>query len=352
MRVLLASVVAAAIVGAAVAGGVTLAVLHNQSRTNPQTLNLGSRVTISEDTATADVARKAGPAVVSVVSGSTPPARGSGFLATSDGYVVTNVGVVAGAGDLGVVLGPGDARHDARVVDYDCETGLAVLKVGQVSNLPTLAFGDSSNLKLGQTVVAAGGDLSDHLGVTRGVVSGLHRAVTVNSPPLGGPVQLTDVIDTDAPIEPTSAGGPLLNVDGQVIGVTMARGGAEEGGVALASTDLQPEVEQIVQHGQLVVPSLGARSAIVTAREAAITGEVAGGRLDAPAPGGPADRAGLKQGDVVKQLDDVTIDDAHPLSLVLRSRFQPDQKVTVSYDRAGTAGQVQVTLDGERPACG
>jgi putative serine protease PepD len=349
-RLLLACVLAAAVAGGAVAAGVAVAVLHAQSRTNPQTLNLGSQVTISEDTAAVNVARNARPAVASIFAGGAPPARGSGFLVTSDGYLVTNVDVIAGANGLGVLLNRGD-RHDARVVGFDCQTGLAVLKVDQVSGLPTLAFGDSTSLQPGDTVVAVGGDLSERLVVSRGVISSLHRQVTVPDPAGGqGQTQLTDLVQTDAAVEPSSAGGPLMNVGGQVIGVTMAVPG-QPYGVALAASDIQPEVQQIVQTGQLLVPTLGAQALAVNAQDAALKGTTAGARLTSVTPGGPADRAGLKVGDVITQVGDAAVDDAHPLDKLLRDRFQPDQKVTVTYERAGAGGQVQLTLGGERPAC-
>src|ERR1700716_2728572 len=116
-----------------VAAGVTLAVLQFQSRTNTQQVNLRSGVTISEDSAIVDVAKKARPAVVSVVTQQQPAlARGSGYLATTDGYIVTSIAVVAGSGAM-TVLVPGDAKgHAARLIDYDCQTGVAVIKIVQV----------------------------------------------------------------------------------------------------------------------------------------------------------------------------------------------------------------------------
>lgn len=351
---LVASVVIAAIVSGAVATGVTLGLLRLQARTNPQQVDLASGVTISEDSATSTVAQKAAPAVVSIVTRDSDLTHGSGFLVTSDGYIVTNVAAVANAqSPLGVLLSTDNHRHDARVVDYDCQTGLAVLKVDQVSNLPTLAFGDSSSLRLGQNVIVLGGMLDEQHGVSRGIVSGLNRSVMINDPRGGGDeAQLSNVIQTDASIEPGNSGGPLLNVGGQVIGVTMAaisRG--QPVAFAVASGDVQPQVEQIVQSGQLVVPSLGARTVDVTAAVAAMRGAVAGAHVTSVDPGSPADRAGLKAGDVITQLDDQRLDDAHPLAQVLRTRFKPDQRATVTYTRGGSAGQVQLALGGEHPTC-
>jgi S1-C subfamily serine protease len=160
------------------------------------------------------------------------------------------------------------------------------------------------------------------------------------------------VIQTDAQVDAGASGAPLLNVGGQVIGITMAA--ANQGqpvSFALPASDLQPEIEQIVQSGALVVPSLGARTVDVSQSAAVVRGGSAGARVDAVDAGGPADRAGLKAGDVITQLDDQRLDDAHPLAQVLRTRFRPDQRVTVTYTRGGSSGQVQLALLGDHPAC-
>ena len=342
----------AAIVGGAVATGVTLGILRLQARTNPQSVDLGNGVTISEDSATTSVAQKAAPAVVSIVTRESTLTHGSGFVVTSDGYLVTNVGVIANSQGLTVVLGSDHRRHDARLVDADCQTGLAVLKVDQVSNLPTLPFGDSSSLRLGQNVVVLGGSLNDR-SATRGIVSGLHGTLVVNDVRGGGgESQFGNVVTTDAGIDGGTSGGPLLNVGGQVVGLTMsAVRQAQPVGFALAASDLQPEVEQIVQTGQLVVPSLDAQARDVGVDEAAARNVTTGARITSVDAGGPADRAGLKAGDVITQIDDQKLDDAHPLAPLLRSRFKPDQRVTVSYARGGSTGQVQLTLRGAHPTC-
>lgn len=347
---LLASVLAAAVVGGAVASGVTLGVLRLQARTNQQTVDLGSRVTISEDTAAIQVALKTLPAVASVVDGRTARPRGSAFVVTSDGYLVTNVTVVANVKDLGVLVGSETRRRDARLVDYDCQTGVAVLKVDGVGNLPTLAFGDSSSLRVGQNVIALGGVLGEGAGVTRAAVSALHQVVLVPDPlGTGGEAELADVILTDRPMEPSASGGPLLNVGGQVVGVTMAMAGRQA--FALAANDIQPEVQRIVQGGQLTVPSLGVQAVTVSEAEAALRGLSAGARLVSVDPGGPAQAAGLNVGDVVIQVDDQKIDDAHPLAQVLLSRFRPGQRVTITFSRGSATQQVQLTLAEARPTC-
>ena len=181
MRPLLA-IVAGLLVTALVAAGVTLAVLRTQSRTNPQQVNLQTGVTITENSAIVAAASKARPAVVSIVTQHAPAiVRGSGYFATSDGFIVTNIRVVAGANGMTVLI-PSDSKpHDARLVDYDCQTGVAVIKVDKVSGLPTLGFADPTALVQGQVIVAVGGPV-DGGSVTPAYVSAMHRVSTVNDP--------------------------------------------------------------------------------------------------------------------------------------------------------------------------
>ena len=349
----MASILVAAIVSGMVAAGVTLGVLRFQSRTNPQELNLGSRITLTEDSAAQQVATRALPAVVSVITDENGRSFGSGFFVTSDGFIVTNVAVVANSGTLTVLL-PGDARsHDARIVDFDCETGMAVLRVDQVSGLPTLNFGDSSALKVGQSVVALGGPFGNGGVFAKGAVSGLHRtqAATGNGP--RGANGYSDVVQTDAAIDGGSSGGPLLNAGGQVVGVSMAPGGsAGPFGFALSSNSVQTEVEQVVSTGRLVVADLGVETTDLSAEEAALRSLPAGSLVTAITSGSPAEAAGLRVGDLLTQLDDNRLDAAHPLGTVLRTHYRPAQRPTVTYVRAGSTNQVEVTLRGGHPQCG
>src|SRR5947209_458600 len=193
------AVLAGLIATAVVAAGVTLAILHLQSPTNPQQVNLRPGVTLTQDSAIVQAAAKGRPAVVSVVTQHQPTVvRGSGYLATSDGYIATSISVVAGANGM-TVLVPGDsAPHAARLVDYDCQTGVAVIKIDKVSGLPTLAFADPTVLVQGQVIVAVGGPV-DGSAVTPGYVSAMHRVASVRDPlNLGRTLQFSDTIQTNA----------------------------------------------------------------------------------------------------------------------------------------------------------
>src|SRR5438876_783968 len=342
MRPILA-ITAGLLVTAIVAAGVTLAVLRFQARTNTQQVNLRNGVTITEDSAIVQAAAKARPAVVSVITQHQPTiVRGSGYLATTDGYIVTNINVIAGASGMTVLI-PGDSKpHDARLVDYDCQTGVAVIKIDKVSGLPTLAFADPNALVQGQVIVAVGGPVEGGA-VTPGYVSAMHRVTSARDPvSLGRTVEFSDTIQTNAAIDGGTSGGPLLNVGSQVIGIAMDSS-ATRAGFGLNVADVQDDVQQILSSGQLVVPSLGATTTDVTSESATLSGLPAGSQVVFLDKAGPADSAGLKAGDVITQVDDVHLDAAHPLSLLLRSRFHANQRVTVTYSRGGTSTQAELS---------
>ncbi len=341
------------LVTALVAVGVTLAVLQVQAPTNPQQVNLRSGVTIAEDSAVVQAAARARPAVVSVVTQQKPTVtRGSGYLATSDGYIVTNIEVIAGAGTMTVLVPKDDKTHDARLVDYDCQTGVAVLKIDKVRGLPTLAFADPTALVQGQVVVAMGGPFEGGA-ATPGYVTAMHRVVSIPNPAsTTNTLELIDTIQTSASIDSGTSGGPLLNVGGQVVGIAMkSRPSTGGNGFALNVADIQDDVQQILQTGQVVVSSLGATSTELSPEVAMLSELPGGSQLLTISSGGPAATAGLQPGDVITQLDDVKVDAAHPLGLLLRSRFHPNQRVTVSYWRAGASTQTQLTLSGQHPTC-
>jgi putative serine protease PepD len=340
------------LVAALVSAGVTLAVLQLQSRTNPQQVNLRSGVTISEDSAIVQAAAKAKPAVVSVVTQpqTSPLVRGSGYLATSDGFIVTNINVIANATGMTVLVAGDSKPHDARLVDYDCQTGVAVIKIDKVSGLPTLAFADPTALVQGQVIVALSGPV-DGGAITPGYVSAMHRVVSVGDPVTGGrTIQFSDTIQTSATIDGGTSGGPLLNVGGQVIGIAMESPELRTG-FGLNVADIQDDVQQILQSGQVTVSSLGAATTVVSSESATLSGLPEGSLIVSEDPGGPAAIAGLQAGDVVTQVDDVHLDSAHPLSLMLRSRFHANQRVTVSYTRSGASTQAELTLSGVHPTC-
>jgi S1-C subfamily serine protease len=165
-------------------------------------------------------------------------------------------------------------------------------------------------------------------------------------------VEISDTVQINAVIGSSTAGGPLLNVGGQVVGVAMqSQESSGSSGFGLNVADIQDDVQQILSTGQVVVSSVGATTTDLSQQAAALAGLPEGSRLVSVDKTGPAAAAGLLTGDVITQLDDVKLDAAHPLRLLLRSRFHPNQRVTVTYFRAGASTQAQLTLVGQHPAC-
>jgi putative serine protease PepD len=346
----IAAVVAGLIVVGLVSAGVSLAVVRYQSRTNQQQIDLRG-VTILEDSAIVKAAAKATPAIVSVVTQQPPTiARGSGYLATSDGYIVTNTDVISGASGMTILI-PSDAKpHDARLVDYDCQTGIAVIKIDGVRALPTLAFADPNALVQGQVVVAVSGPF-DGSAITPAHVSAIHRVVNNFDSSGQRAAQYSDSIQISTTIDRGTSGGPLLNVGSQVIGIAMQSSAGSRSGFGLNVADIIDDVQQIISTGQVTVSSVGATTTDLTPEVAALSGLPQGAQVITVTKGGPAAAAGLQFGDVITQIDDVKLDSAHPLSLLLRARFHANQRVTVTYSRASNSSQAELTLTGQHPTC-
>jgi putative serine protease PepD len=179
----------------------------------------------------------------------------------------------------------------------------------------------------------------------------MHRVASVRDPVnVGRTLQFTDTIQTNAAIDGGTSGGPLLNVNSQVVGLAVESTSALVG-FGLNVADIQDDVQQILSTGQVVVSSIGATTNDVTAEAAALNGLPEGTQIVTIERTGAASTAGLQVGDVITQVDDVKIDSAHPLSLLLRSRFHPRQRVTVTYSRAGATNQTELTLSGQHPSC-
>jgi S1-C subfamily serine protease len=202
-------------------------------------------------------------------------------------------------------------------------------------------------------VIAVGSPLGQRA-VGSGIITSLHRTITV-ADPVGAVNDRTfsDTIQSGAAVDPVSSGGPLLNVGGLVIGVTVqADSSSGPAAFAISAADIRPEVEQIVRDGKLVVPTLGIASRDLTSQDAALQGLPVGASVTSVTAGGAAEAAGLKSGDIITAVDEVKLDDAHPLLQVLVTQFRPAQRVTLTLSRQGAATQVQATLGGQHPTCG
>jgi serine protease Do len=265
-------------------------------------------------------------------------ALGSGFVISEDGYIVTNNHVIEGADDIEVEFFSGQ-RLKAELVGTDTKTDIALLKVTGDANLPFVSFGDSDQMRVGDWVVAMGNPLGQGFSVSAGIVSARNRELSGT---------YDDFIQTDAAINRGNSGGPLFNMQGQVIGVNTAilspNGGSIGIGFSMASNVVSKVVDQLREYGETRRGWLGVRIQDVTPDVAEAMGlAVAAGALITDVPEGPAKDAGLMAGDVITSFDGAPVTDVR--SLTRRVADAPiGEAVPVVIEREGKVQTVPVTL--------
>ncbi len=279
---------------------------------------------------------------------------GSGFIISADGYVVTNQHVVADKEASYTVFLNDGSKHDATVVALGDVYDIALLKIDNGGrDLAYLQFGDSDQLKQGQSVIAIGNALGQFRNtVSVGVVSGLSRSVTASSGQ-GQSELLQDVIQTDAAINSGNSGGPLLDLQGFVIGVNVA---ASNGGsniaFALPANEVSKSIDDMKKYGHIVRPFLGVRFVTIdqqlidannlTVDHGALLLRGSNGEL-AVVPGSPADKAGLVENDIILSVDGVDVTTEKPLNNLLQDRSAGEEvKLKVLHD--GEEKEITVTL--------
>jgi serine protease Do len=228
---------------------------------------------------------------------------GSGFIVDKDGFIITNNHVVEGAQEIKVKLADG-REFTAKVVGRDPKTDLALIKISSpFKDLPTLTLGDSDKIRVGDWVLAVGNPFGLEHTVTQGIISATGRVIG------SGPYD--NFLQTDAPINPGNSGGPLVNMKGEVVGVNSAINPAGQGiGFAIPSNMAQQIMAQLRTKGKVVRGWIGVSVQNVTPQIAQAFGlkEAKGALVGDVVPGGPADAAGVKQGDVIVSFDGKKID--------------------------------------------
>ena len=355
---ILGIIVISALVGALAGSAATILVAPRLIKVAPSGVVSGGPLApitnnLTEESAVINVADQDGKAVVEIKTtiSSTDFIQteqhgiGSGFIVRADGYIVTNNHVVENARQLQVILRDGAKKYDARVIGTSPEDDVAVIKV-DAQNLPALSWGDSNALKVGQLAIAIGSPLGQQNSVTKGVISALHRFISIPNPSTGQVENILNAIQTDAQINPGNSGGPLLNSAGQVVGVNFAIEQAQAGpglGFALDGNAARDIANQLIQTGHVNRPFLGVTYNQLDETTAAANGLVVGAVVTAVTPGSPADHAGIKIHDVITKVNDQSIDDSHPLKDVLR-QYAPGTKISVTISRGGKNQTLQVTL--------
>ncbi|MFH1712364.1 MAG: trypsin-like peptidase domain-containing protein [Patescibacteria group bacterium] len=280
---------------------------------------------------------------------------GSGFIISEDGYIVTNAHVVDLEDAEYTVFLTDERSFNAEVLAVDDVIDIAVLKIEAEDSLPTLEFGNSDELELGQGVIAIGNALGEYRNtVSTGVVSGLARSIVAGTG-YGQSEALENVIQTDAAINPGNSGGPLIDFSGKVIGVNVAVAvNSENIGFAIPANVVSAAVDSIREHGKVIRPYLGVRYMPITsivAEKNNLDFEygaliIRGESLDelAVMPGSPADKAGLEENDIILEIDGTKVDEENQLSELIRNNQVGDIiKLKIMHD--GEESTVSVTLE-------
>jgi putative serine protease PepD len=270
-------------------------------------------------------------------------AEGSGVVLTANGDILTNNHVVAGSRDITVTLSDGSERP-ATVVGTSPSYDIAVIRVQDASGLTPATLGDSSSLQVGQPVVAIGSPRGLTGTVTTGIVSAFDRTVTVQGE--DGQVVVYNGLQTDASINPGNSGGPLVNLDGQVVGINSAieTAGQNAGsigiGFAIPIDQARRVAQEIMDSGTATKPVLGVQGSISAASDD-------GAQIASVQPGGPAEAAGLRAGDVITKVGDAQVADFADLMARIGS-YAPGAQVTLTVSNGGAERTVNVTL-GSQP---
>lgn len=321
------------------------------------------KVVVEESSAVIDAAKKISPAVVSIAGSrdirsifggviEQPGGIGTGFLVTSDGLILTNKHVVDdGRAEYTVITADGK-NFPAKVLSKDPLFDLAIVKI-EARGLPVVELGDSEKVQVGQHVIAIGNALGQFQNtVTVGVLSATERSITASDVTGSRAERLEGLFQTDAAINPGNSGGPLINIKGQVIGInTAVAGGAQNIGFAIPINRATQALDSHRKLGRIARPLLGIRYLAVTKETQALSNlPVDHGAFLAPSdegpsvlPGSPAAKAGLKEGDIILELQGERIDEQHSLSQLLQDH-EVGEEIELTVLSGSTRKTVRLTL--------
>ena len=273
---------------------------------------------------------------------------GSGTVLDGEGHILTNHHVISGASKIIVKTSAGE-EVEANIVGSDAKTDLAVIRIKTAKSLPFLAFGDSDRLRVGEWAVAIGNPRGLEQTVTVGIISAKHRTGVLD------PSSYQDYIQTDAAINPGNSGGPLLNLNGEVIGINAAivseSGGFEGIGFAIPSNMVKAVAEAIVKQGKVIRGWLGIAVQELTnsmAKNLNARG-TKGAFVTGVTKGGPAEKAGIKKGDVIVSFDGIPLEGANDFRNRLAAG-RVGRTVEIGLLRKGEMVAVQASIAAYKPS--
>lgn len=320
--------------------------------------NDGNKLVLKDEESIAKVAQDVSPSVVSISTSNATrrgiaQGAGTGVIVSKDGYVMTNKHVVSGANGAKVTTSDGEMYDNVKIIGSDPLNDVAFLKIENASNLKPAKLGESSTLRIGQSVVAIGNSLGEYENtVTSGIVSGLGRPVAAQSQDGTQAESLTDLIQTDAAINPGNSGGPLVNLTGQVVGLNTAVVDNAQGiGFAIPINAVKGILKGVLEDGEVKRAYLGVRYVDITpalAKEQKLPvkrGGLVSSGSNSPAveAGGPADKAGIEDGDIIIKVGDLTVGEQGNVSSLI-SEYTAGSTIEVTILRDGKEQTKKVTL--------
>jgi len=360
----LAVIIALVVIAAVLFGQLSSYTSNNGTITQHQSVdNDGNKVATKEEEDIASVASKVSPSVVSITtksSASSSPyfgtqeeeGAGTGIIVSKDGYIMTNKHVIEGANTVSVISSDGTSYDNVKILGTDPLNDVAFLKIDGVSNLPAVELGDSTTVRVGQKVVAIGNSLGQYQNtVTSGIISGTGRPVSAQS---GSSVEnLTDLLQTDAAINPGNSGGPLLNLKGQVVGINTAIAQDAQGiGFAIPINATKGVLKG-------VLAGKGVQRAYIGVNFIPITADVAkyynlpvkkgayvyaSNNQSGVVAGGPAEKAGLKDKDIITKVGGIEIGDQGGMASLV-GEYAPGDTIQLTVLRNGQTLTLNITLE-------
>lgn len=329
----------------------------------------GNRIVTQEEEDIAGVASKVGSSVVSVVTSAQTTSAfgtgamqgaGTGVIVSQDGYILTNKHVVQGSQTVKVVTSNGTTYKNVKVVGADPLNDIAFLKIDGVNNLKPAELGDSTSARIGQKVIAIGNALGQYDNtVTSGIISGMGRSVMATADGTGRSQgeSLSDLIQIDAPINSGNSGGPLVNIAGQVIGVNTALASdANSIGFSIPINAVKGMLKGVLAKGKVerayigvnyvaITPEVAEQYSLPVKKGAFVA---AGNNLPAVVAGSPAEKAGLKDKDIITKVADIEVGDKGNVSTLV-AEFAPGDTIELTILRDGKTQTVRVTLAPYQP---